>query len=134
MFKKNNNYNGFVIGPSLFIKKNKPYFYLKILYTLNLIPIYLATVTSTLLLLFLSLLYQLSYTFVNTNSFWKKSFICHTELKLSSLFDSWLARKNHLQINAFSNLMLVEQKKSSYTLQKKISEQAINKIIKETTS
>ena len=49
-------------------------------------------------------LYQLGHNllYINTSSFWKKSLICFTQPRSSSLLDSRLARKNYLQISAFS--------------------------------
>ena len=44
-----------------------------------------------------------------------------------------LSRKNYLQTNAFSNLVVVEQEDYLHALQKKITKRAMSKLVKETT-
>lgn len=53
------------------------------------------------------------------------------EPKPSSLLDARLTRKNYLQINTFTDLMLIEQKGNSHMLQKKAIREVISEMVKE---
>lgn len=63
---------------------------------------------------------------IGISSFKKKFYMC---IKL--LLNCRLAKKDNLQINAFLNLVVEEQKKSFYALLKKITRKARNKLVRE---
>lgn len=50
------------------------------------------------------------------------------------LLDCRPEKKDYSQINAFSNLMVVEQKGNPHVLQKKTTKKATNKVIREMAS
>ena len=52
------------------------------------------------------------------------------KLRLSSLFDAQLTKKNYLQISAFLDLMIIEQEEVFHTIQKKTIGKAMSKVIK----
>ena len=98
------------------------------------------TVMSTLLLPPSSLLYRLEYNlflywfgynllYINISSFWRRDFMCFTKLRLSSLLDGRLARKNYLQISVFLNPIVIEQEKVPHALWKTTGE-ATSKVVR----
>lgn len=50
------------------------------------------------------------------------------------LFNCQLTKKDYLQINGFLDLVVVEQEQNPHTLQKKATERATKKVIRETTN
>lgn len=55
-------------------------------------------------------------------------------MSTEALLDCRLIRKNYLQINAFPDLIVIEQEKSSHVLPKKTPRRAISELIRKTAS
>lgn len=50
------------------------------------------------------------------------------------MLDCWLVKKNYFQINALLELVIVEQKRNTHVLKKKVTKKAISEIVREIDS
>ena len=72
---------------------------------------------------------------ISTSSFWSRSSTCCMWAKQAVRFDRQLTKKNYLQTNAFPNLVMVEQRECSHTLQRKTTgRKATSKVVREITA
>ena len=69
---------------------------------------------------------------INTNSFWSRNSTYRMWAKQAVSFDSRLIREDYLQINVFSNLVLVEREEHPHSLRKATEGGATNKVVRET--
>ena len=68
---------------------------------------------------------------ISTSFFWSRSPTCCMWVKQAVCFEFWLIRKNYLQINVFSNLVVVERKEYPHILQRKaIGGGATSKVVR----
>ena len=57
---------------------------------------------------------------ISISSFWSRSLTRRMWVEQAVRFDFWLTRKDYLQINAFLNLVVVEQEEYPHVLQRKV--------------
>ena len=72
---------------------------------------------------------------ISTSSFWSRSPTCYIWAEQAVCFDLRLIKKDYLQTNAFSNLVVVEQREYLHALQRKTTGRgATSEVIREIAS